>query len=178
MGACPGQHGTYQGKGLVTLTTTVDREVFTLKIICMKNFCVIKFLRFRSIREIFLRVDNYNMDERLESFWRLVYYQVSGEPGIAGYSHWSDIYLRGVWTCACKLMHWSSPCNFIFCVLNFRGWSRPQNYFNSEIFPIYSMFQTPLNCQRVWWHLHTFLKNWGKIIAVISCSSGSLSITL
>ena len=24
------------------------------------------------------------MDERLESSWRLVYYQVSGEPGIAG----------------------------------------------------------------------------------------------
>ena len=33
------------------------------------------------------------MDERLESSWRLVYYQVSGEPGIAGCSRRSDIYL-------------------------------------------------------------------------------------
>ena len=24
-------------------------------------------------------------------------------------------------------------------VLNFRGWSQPQNHFNSEIFPVYSM---------------------------------------
>ena len=34
------------------------------------------------------------MDEHLESSWRLVYYQVSGEPGIARCSHQSDIYLR------------------------------------------------------------------------------------
>ena len=32
------------------------------------------------------------MDERLESSYRLVYYQVSGEPGIAGYSRRLDIY--------------------------------------------------------------------------------------
>ena len=31
-------------------------------------------------------VDGCNMDERLESFWRLVYYQASGEQGIAGCS--------------------------------------------------------------------------------------------
>ena len=36
-----------------------------------------------------------------------------------------------------KLIHWSLLRNFIFRVLNFRGWSRPQNYFNSKIFPIY-----------------------------------------
>ena len=36
-----------------------------------------------------------------------------------------------------KLIHWSLLRNFIFRVLNFRSWSRPQNYFNSKIFPIY-----------------------------------------
>ena len=58
---------------------------------------------------------------------------------------------------ATDLLHCSSSCtsesvnlrvlaswlittlNFIFCVLNFRGWSWPRNYFNSEIFPIYGM---------------------------------------
>ena len=38
----------------------VDREIFTLKIICVKNFCGVKFLRFRSIREIYLTVDGCN----------------------------------------------------------------------------------------------------------------------
>ena len=47
--------------------STVDREIFMLKIIRMKNFRVVKFLRFRSIREIFLTVDDYNMDKHLES---------------------------------------------------------------------------------------------------------------
>ena len=57
-----------------------------LKIIRVNNYRVIKFLWFRSIREIFLTVDNCSMDERLESSWCLVYYQVSGEPGIVGCS--------------------------------------------------------------------------------------------
>ena len=65
-----------------------------LKIIHVKIFCVDKFSRFRSIREFFLTVDDCNMDERLESLWLLVYYQVSGEPEIACCSHRSDIYLR------------------------------------------------------------------------------------
>ena len=39
-------------------------------------------------------VDDCNMNEHLESSWHLVYYRVSGEPGIAGYSRQSDIYLR------------------------------------------------------------------------------------
>ena len=71
---------------------TVDRELLMLKIICVKNFCVVKFSRFRSIREILLTVGDYNMDKRLESSWRLVYYRVSGEPGIAGCSRQSNIY--------------------------------------------------------------------------------------
>ena len=45
---------------------TVDWEIFTLKIIHMKNFCVVKFSRFQSICEI-LTVSDYNMDKRLES---------------------------------------------------------------------------------------------------------------
>ena len=53
-----------------------------LKIICVKNFHVVKFSWSRSIRELFLTIKDCNMDERLESSWGLVYYQVSGEPGI------------------------------------------------------------------------------------------------
>ena len=48
-------------------TCTVDQEILTLKIIHVKNVRVVKFSRFRSIREIFLTVDDYNMDECLES---------------------------------------------------------------------------------------------------------------
>jgi len=62
-----------------------------LKIICVINFRVVKFSRFRSIRKIFSTLDYCNMDERLESSWRLVYYQVSGEPGIVRCSRRSDI---------------------------------------------------------------------------------------
>ena len=47
----------------------------------MKNFRVTKFSWFCSIREKFLTVDYCNMDERLESSWHLVYYQVSGKLG-------------------------------------------------------------------------------------------------
>ena len=64
-----------------------------LKIIHVKNFRVIKFSQFHSIHKNFLTVDDCSMDERLESSWRLVYYQVSGEPGITGCSHQLDIYL-------------------------------------------------------------------------------------
>ena len=63
-----------------------------LKIIRVKIFRVVKFSQFRSIREIFLAVADYNMDKRLESSYRLVYYRVSGEPGIAGCSRRSGIY--------------------------------------------------------------------------------------
>ena len=34
------------------------------------------------------------------------------------------------------------------CVLNFRSWSQPQNYFNSEIYPIYGMFV----CMYIIWY--------------------------
>ena len=78
---------------------TVDREIFALQIIRVD-----KFSRFRSIREILLTVDDCNMDECLESLWLLVYYQVSGEPGIARCSHRSDIY-PGECGLARKLIH-------------------------------------------------------------------------
>ena len=68
------------------------------------------------------------MDERLESSWHLVYYQLSREPRIAGCSCQSDIYLEECGLVR-KLIHWWSPRNFIFRVLNFRGWSRLRNYF-------------------------------------------------
>ena len=67
---------------------TVDQ----LRTICVKNFVLFKFSWFRLIRDIFLTVDNCNMDEHLESSWCLVYYKVSGEPGITGYGRRSDIY--------------------------------------------------------------------------------------
>ena len=49
------------------LYITVDWEIFMLEIICIKNFCGVKFLWFHSIREIFLTIDSYNMNEHLES---------------------------------------------------------------------------------------------------------------
>ena len=52
---------------------TVNREIFTLKIIHVKNFRVIKFSQFHLIRKFFLTDDDCNMDELLESSWRLVY---------------------------------------------------------------------------------------------------------
>ena len=39
-------------------------------------------------------VDDCNIDKLLVSSWHLVYYQISGGPGITGCSHQSDIYLR------------------------------------------------------------------------------------
>ena len=92
--------------------------------ICVINL-LINFRGFVQFVEFFLTIDSCNMDTCL------VYYQVSGEPGIASYSHRWDIYL-GECGLAHKLIHWSSPFNFIF-----RGWSPPRNYFNSEISPIY-----------------------------------------
>ena len=60
--------------------STVDWEIFMLKIICVKNFHGVKFLQFRSIREFFLlTVDGHNKDKRLEqpSIWSTTRYQES-----------------------------------------------------------------------------------------------------
>ena len=59
----------------------------------VKIFMLLNFRGFVQSMKSFLMADDCNMDERLESSWCLVYYQVSGEPGIAGCSHRSDIYL-------------------------------------------------------------------------------------
>ena len=59
-------------KHYIYMYSAVDREIFTLQqIICMKNFRVVKFSRFRLIRKIFLTVDDYNVDEHLESSWNV-----------------------------------------------------------------------------------------------------------
>ena len=58
-------------------------------------FVLINFCGFCSIRKNFLTVNGYNMDQHLESSERLVYYQVTGEPGIADCSRRSDIYILG-----------------------------------------------------------------------------------
>ena len=75
-----------------------------LKIIHVKNFMLLNFHGFSQYVKFFLTVDDCNMDEFLESSWHLVYYQVSGEPGIAGCSFRSDIYL-GKCGLLCKLIH-------------------------------------------------------------------------
>ena len=48
---------------IVPWETTVDREIFALKIIRVKIFRIDKFLRFRSIHKNFLTVDDCNMDK-------------------------------------------------------------------------------------------------------------------
>ena len=90
-----------------------------LKIICVKNFRVNEFLWFRSIREIFLTVNSYYIDEHLENSWRLVYYQVAGEPGIADCSRQYRTFTSGDVDFVHMLTHWSSPRNLYFHVLNF-----------------------------------------------------------
>ena len=105
-------------------------ENFHVKNNSRENFCVVKFSRFRSIDKLFLTVDSFIMDERLESSWRfIVYCQASGEQGIAGCSHRSDLMDCGL---VRKLIRCSSPRNFIFLVLNFRSWTRLRSYFNSN----------------------------------------------
>jgi len=48
-------------------------------------------------------------------------------------------------------IHWWSLRNSIFCVFDFCSWSRPRNYFNSEIFPIYGSMS-----QGTWSDLYLF----------------------
>ena len=80
-------------------TVHVDQEIFTLKIIRVKNYRVVKFSGFHSIRNFFLTIDDCNTDKLLKSFWHLLYYQVSGEPGIAGCSFDLRFTPGNVWTC-------------------------------------------------------------------------------
>ena len=124
--------------------STLDRKIFTLKIIRVKNFCVDKFSQFCSTRKIFLMVNGYNMDEHLESSKHLVYYQVTGEPGIAGCSRQSDIYLGmgGGWSLHAHLLIDHCYVSSIFVCLIFAvGLGR--EIINTEIYPIYGI---PVGC--------------------------------
>ena len=75
----------------------------------MKNFHGVNFFSvlfnpqfFFFLPFIFLTVDDYSVDERLESFQCLVYYQVSGEPGIVTQSSIRHL-PGGMWT-ACTYL--------------------------------------------------------------------------
>ena len=74
---------------------------------------LLNFRGFIPIREIFLTVDDCNMDKRLEGSWCLVYYQVSGEPGIAGCSRRLDIYL-GECGLVCASLFTDHHCVILF----------------------------------------------------------------
>ena len=90
-GEWPGDKATIQALDYYLISATVDREIFTLKIIRVIDFRVGKFLRFRSIPEIFLRKMFYSHDKVLprnyfrpwllppDNRWRL--------PPLNGYCH-------------------------------------------------------------------------------------------
>ena len=62
------------------IMSTVDQEIFRLKIIRVKNFRVVKFSRFRSIRKIFLTVDYiaiWTSTWRVPGVWSTTRYQES-----------------------------------------------------------------------------------------------------
>ena len=89
---------------------------------CIKNNSCEKISSYSIFAVLFreiLTVDDCNMDERLESSWCLVYYQVSGEPGIAGCSRRSDIYFGECGLARASLFTDHHRHNFIFRVLNF-----------------------------------------------------------
>ena len=101
---------------------TIDWEIFTLKIIRLKNF-----------RGSFDPRNFFNG-------WRLQYEQ---EPDIAGYnvvavrsSRQLGFYLRRCGHVCASLF--VDHVSVFICMLNLHGWSQARNYFNSEIFPIYS----------------------------------------
>ena len=57
----------------------MDREIFTLKIICVD-----KFSQFVQSTNFFLTVDSYIMDEHLERSYCLVYYLVIDQTFTSG----------------------------------------------------------------------------------------------
>ena len=52
--------------------------------LCKKLFVLINFHGSFDLQKFCLTVDSYIMDKCLERFYHLVYYQVLGEPAIAG----------------------------------------------------------------------------------------------
>ena len=116
---------------------TVDREIFTLKRIRVKIFRVDKFSRFRSIREI-LTVNGYNIYGRAPGEFRAFGLLPGNRRAMYPLAVVVErTFISGGVEFTRTLTHCSSPRKFYFRVLHFRGWSRPRNYFNSEIFPIY-----------------------------------------
>ena len=109
---------------------TVDREIFTWKILVVLNFTV-----------------SFNLWIFFNGGWlqhgrapgAFLAFSLLWGIGRARY-HCScqlDIYLGG-WGLPHKLIHSSSPHKlFFFHMLIFRSWSWPRNYFNSEFFLIY-----------------------------------------
>ena len=74
---------------------TVDQEIFTLKIIHVNNFLGF-FFAVSFNPQTFFNSWQLQYGQAPGEFLALVYYQVSREPGIAGCSRLSDIYL---WEC-------------------------------------------------------------------------------
>ena len=70
----------------------------------------------------------------------LAFYKVLVEPSIVNCSRRLDIYFGGG-DFRARLFIDRRQVSFFFRVLNFRGWFRPRNYFNSDIFPIYGMWR-------------------------------------
>ena len=66
------------------LPPTVDQEILMSKNIPMKNFRAVKIYVVSFDLRNFLMVDSCNMEERLESSLRFIYYQASGDPRITG----------------------------------------------------------------------------------------------
>ena len=141
--------------------TTIDWEVFTLKIIRGINFRGVKFSWFCAIREISLTVDGYNVDEHLVIFWCLPSTTRYNCIGRARYC-WLYIHVHVVvvltFTSGGVDLHAHlsiDHCHVsFFSVFNFCGWPRPRNYFNSEIFPIYSILSNEAKVQCVMYILH------------------------
>ena len=107
-------HG-HQWCKFITESSIVHQGIFTSK---LKSCCSVKFSCFCSICKIWwLQYKYLIVFSQLTSIW---------EPGIAGCSRWSDIYLGGGFIDHCHAI--------LFSVLNFRGWSQPWNYFNREVF--------------------------------------------
>ena len=113
---------------VVFVDHTIGWEIFTLKIIHIKNF-----------RGIFLR------------FVPSAKLRYEREPGIAGCNAVAVRSSRqsGIYFGKCGRVHGSlfvdyRHVNVFICVLNFRGWSQPRNYFNSKILPTYCMFTLSL----------------------------------
>ena len=109
---------------------TSNRRKECLSFLPLSNFRGVKFSRFCSICKIFRTVDSYNKDECLERYRnrQVPLAVVVDRTFTSGCVDWP--------TC---LFNDDCHVKFYFCALNFCDWAQPQNYFNSEIFPMYGI---------------------------------------